>query len=152
MKPLVPAVLALSFAVSVAASAAFAAAPSKSALEVTDGWSRPAAAGTNGVGYLTILNHGARPQTLVAVEAPIAQKVEMHSMSMQGGVMRMGPVASVVVPAGGKAAFEPGGYHLMLVGLKKPLNLGDQISATLRFADGEKVAARLSVAVMAPPL
>jgi copper(I)-binding protein len=151
MKPLVPALLAPALALGLGLAAP-AAAPSKSSLQVSDGWSRPAAAGTNGVGYLTIFNHGARPATLVGVEAAVAQRVEMHSMSMAGGVMRMGPVANVVVPAGGKAAFEPGGYHLMLVGLKKPLNIGDQVVATLSFADGEKIPARLSVAVMEPPL
>jgi copper(I)-binding protein len=138
-------------AAAVAAAFLVAAAP-KTPLEVTGGWSRPASAGSNGAGYFTILNRGARPEVLVGVETPVAARVEMHSMSMAGGVMRMGEVKSVVVPAGGRTAFGPGGYHLMLIGLKKPLNPGDQVPATLAFASGARIAATLAVAVTPPSL
>ena len=143
MKPIFPALVA------VLAATSAAAAP-RPALEVTGGWSRPAVAGTNGVGYLTIVNRGARPQTLVAVETPVARKVEMHAMSMAGGVMSMAEVKAVAVPAGGKAVFGPGGYHLMLLDLKRPLKVGDRVPARLAFADGAKVAATLSVGLGRP--
>jgi copper(I)-binding protein len=119
-------------------------------LQVKDGWSRPAPGGGNGVGYFTVINHGAQPDTLTRVESPLAQRVEMHSMSMVGGVMKMGPVASVAVPAGGQVMFAPGGFHLMLIGLKKPLAVGDHVPLTLIFASGVKAPMSLSVGVMAP--
>lgn len=137
----------LVFAVALAAAAAVHAG---SALEVTSGWSRPAPAGTNGVGYLTIVNHGAAAESLVKVETPAADHVEMHSVSMTGGVMRMEAVKATPVPAGGRTVFGPGGYHLMLLGLKKPLNLGDRVPVTLTFASGAHVKATLGVAVMEP--
>ena len=147
MKPALAALFA--FALLSTAGAATAAA---SGLLVTSGWSRPAVAGTNGVGYFTILNRGAKPEALVGVETPVAQKVEMHAMSMTGGVMRMAQVSAAPVPAGGKTEFGPGGYHLMLIGLRKPLNLGDRVPLTLTFASGAHVSTTLSVGVMPPTM
>src|ERR1700749_1542134 len=60
--------------------------------EITRAWSRPAVAGTNGVGYLTISNHAARADAVTAFESPAAARVEMHAMSMAGGVMSMAKV------------------------------------------------------------
>ena len=93
MKLLLPSVAA---AVALAAGAAVA---SASGLQIIGGWSRPAVAGTNGVGYLTIVNNSAKPETIVRVEAAVADKVEMHSVSMTGGIMKMGSVATLAVPA-----------------------------------------------------
>jgi len=131
------------------ASAAAAAATS---LQIKGGWSRPAPAGGNGAGYFTVINAGAKPETLTRVDSPLAQRVEMHSMTMDGTVMKMGPVTSVTVPAGGQVSFAPGGYHLMLIGLKKPLAVGDKAPLTLTFASGAKVATILSVGVMPPTM
>jgi copper(I)-binding protein len=147
MKPLL--LPALAAAVALCAGAAAASTPS---LVITDGWSRPAVAGTNGVGYITIVNKGARPETLVKVETPVAERVEMHSMSMAGNVMKMGQVSTLAVPAGGKIDFEPGGYHLMLFGLKKPLNIGDKVPVTFAFAGGAQVKTTLVVGVMPPTM
>jgi copper(I)-binding protein len=130
--------LALTLAV---AGSAQAAAP----LSVSGAWSRPAVAGTNGVGYLVVANTGKAPDTLVRVESPLAAKVEMHSSSMAGGVMSMKKEDRVPVPAGGKATFGPGGYHLMLIGLTRTVKAGDQIPATLTFASGAKLKASFAV-------
>ena len=129
--------LALTLAI---ASAAQAAAP----LAVAGAWSRPAVAGTNGVGYLVVTNTG-KADVLVKVESPAAARVEMHSSSMAGGVMSMKKEDRVPVPAGGKAVFGPGGYHLMLIGLTKTTKAGDQVPATLTFASGAKVKASFAV-------
>ena len=113
-------------------------------LSVSGAWSRPAVAGTNGVGYLVVANTG-KADALVEVESPLAAKVEMHSSSMAGGVMSMKKEDRVPVPAGGKAVFGPGGYHLMLIGLTRTLKVGDQVPATLTFASGAKVKASFAV-------
>jgi copper(I)-binding protein len=135
-----------------ALAVATTAAAATSALQVKDGWSRPAPVGGNGVGYFTMINHGGHADTLTRIESPVAQRVEMHAMSMAGGVMKMGQVASVAVPAGGQVSFAPGGYHLMLIGLKKPLALGDRVPLTLTFASGVKAPISLSVGVMPPTM
>jgi copper(I)-binding protein len=147
MKPALSlALLIVSLALAVPAAGA------ATSLQIKGGWSRPAPAGGNGVGYFTIVNPGPKPETLVRVDSPVAQRVEMHSMSMQGAVMKMGPVASVTAPAGGEVSFAPGGYHLMLIGLKKPLAVGDKAPLTLTFASGVKLAATLGIGVMPPTM
>ena len=118
-------------------------------LSVSGAWSRPAVAGTNGVGYLVVANTG-KADALVEVESPLAAKVEMHSSSMAGGVMSMKKEDRVPVPAGGKAVFGPGGYHLMLIGLTKTTKAGDQVPATLTFASGAKLKAAFKVQVSPP--
>jgi copper(I)-binding protein len=128
------------------ATSAQAAAP----LAVSGAWSRPAVAGTNGVGYLVVTNAG-KPDVLVKVETPLAARVEMHSSSMAGGVMSMKKVERVPVPAGGQAAFAPGGYHLMLIGLTKTLKAGDKVPATLTFASGAKVQTAFAVGAGSGP-
>lgn len=139
---------ALALTVSLA-TATQAAAP---ALSVTGAWSRPAVAGTNGVGYLTVANTGKAADALIKVESPLAAKVEMHSSSMAGGMMSMKMEARVAVPGGGKAAFTPGGYHLMLIGLTKTTKAGDQIPATLTFASGARLKTTFVVGMDAPAM
>lgn len=133
------------FAAPSAAKPAAHATPSSAGLEVIQPWSRPAAAGTNGVGYMVLANHGATPDALVKVETPIAAKVEMHASSMSGGVMTMHQVDKAPVPAGGETTFGPGAYHLMLIGLTKALQPGDKAPATLSFASGRTLKATFEV-------
>ena len=95
----------LLIALAVAAAPAWASAAGP--LEVRQPWSRPAVAGTNGIGYLVVANHGRAADSLEKVESPIAARVEMHAMSMAGGVMSMKKVDRIAVPAGGETAFAP---------------------------------------------
>lgn len=116
------------------------------AVEVVDPWTRPAAAGMNGVGYMAIKNTGKTPVVLRSATSPLAPKVTIHQTSMAGGVMRMAPVSGgLTVPPGGTVNLAPAGYHLMLEGLAKPLALGARAPVTLTFADGKKVQIELSV-------
>ena len=108
-------------------------------VEVLQPWSRPAVAGTTGIGYMVLANHGPVADALEKVESPLAARVEMHSSSMSGGVMTMRREDRVEVPAGGRTTFGPGAYHLMLIGLTRTLKAGDQAPATLSFASGAKV-------------
>ena len=64
--------------------------------------------------------------------------------------MRMAPEARVPVPAGGQVSFAPGGRHLMLIGLKRPLKLGDKVPATLKFASGANLRVEFVVQAQAP--
>jgi len=115
-------------------------------------WSRPAAAGMTGAGFLTLTNNGRAAETLVRVESPVAARVEIHRSTLAGGVSRMEKARSVQAPAGGSVAFAPGGYHLMLVGLKSALKPGQKFPATLTFASGRRLPVAFTVSEgMGPP-
>jgi copper(I)-binding protein len=118
--------------------------------QVSAAWSRPAAAGTTGAGFLTLANPGKTADALVAVESPVARKVEMHRSVMKAGVSSMQKLERLDLPAGGRVTFAPGGLHLMLLGLKQPLKTGDKAPATLVFASGARVATQFEVRVAAP--
>ena len=116
------------------------------AVEVDHPWSRPAAGGMTGVGYMVIKNTGKAPVVLTGASTPLATKVTIHQTSMAGGVMRMAPLkAGLTLAPGATATLAPGGYHLMLEGLKKPLELGQSVPLTLTFADGKVLDVKLAV-------
>ena len=102
---------------------------------VDNAWSRATAQGVDiGVGYLTIKNDSDTPDRLVSVSAAVAEKVEMHQTQMVDGTMQMRPVPDgIPIPAKGTVMLEPAGYHLMLMGLKAPLQMGTTFGASLAF-------------------
>ncbi|MBR0645526.1 copper chaperone PCu(A)C [Plastoroseomonas hellenica] len=108
-------------------------------------WSRAAGANATGGGFLTIRNTGAAPDRLLSASSPIARRVELHTMSMDGGVMRMRPVETIPVPAGGTVQLAPGGLHIMMIGLTQPLVQGGRAPLTLRFERGGEVQVELVV-------
>lgn len=102
-----------------------------------------------GGAYLIIFNGGTRDDVLVAVEAPLAARVEVHEMSMDGERMTMRPLPDgLVIPAGETIALKPGGAHLMLMELAKPLTTGDTLELTLTFEDAGTVI--LEVPILPP--
>ena len=111
-------------------------------------YSLPTPAGaTTGSGYIKELsNKGAADDRLVGASSPAADHVEVHNMSMDGNVMRMRQVAGIVIPAGGHVDMAPGGgYHLMLIGIKQPLKVGDKIPLKLTFERSGTVDVELHV-------
>jgi copper(I)-binding protein len=115
-------------------------------VEVRRPWTRPAAAGMNGVGYFTLANVGSKPVRLIAVESPAARSITLHQTTQAGGVSSMRPVTGgVVVAPGGKVEFSPGGYHLMLMGLAKAQAVGGKVPLTLVFEGGRRMTIALSV-------
>jgi copper(I)-binding protein len=109
-----------------------------SQLEVSGPWARatPGKA-ENGAAYLTIQSPIA--DRLVSVTSPVAKKTELHTMSMEGMVMKMRPLAGLDIPAGQAVSLKPGGEHLMLLGLNHPLREGQSFPLTLDF---EKAGSR----------
>ncbi|NIA70197.1 copper chaperone PCu(A)C [Pelagibius litoralis] len=99
----------------------------------------------NGAAYLMIHNAGAAGDRLIAAASDAAQRVELHSHTNVDGVMQMRQVEGVDVPAGGMATLKPGGYHVMLMGLKAPLREGDRFPVTLTFEKAGDVAVEVSV-------
>ncbi|WP_292236111.1 copper chaperone PCu(A)C, partial [Mesorhizobium sp.] len=90
-------------------------------LEIGHPWSRATPPGAKVAGgYFSVTNKGAAPDRLVSVSSDICEKAELHEMGVKDGVMTMRPVGGgLEIPAGGKVALKPGGYHLMFVGLKR---------------------------------
>jgi periplasmic copper chaperone A len=123
------------------------AAPATEGVEVRDAWARPAAQGGNGAIYLVIRSPSA--DELIGVASEVAEAVEMHESIMSGDVMEMHQLMSVPLPAGEEVTFDPGGLHIMLVGLKQDLKIGDAFEISLRFRNHE--ALRVSVAVKDTP-
>ncbi|GAB4193227.1 MAG: copper chaperone PCu(A)C [Roseiflexaceae bacterium] len=86
-----------------------------------------------GAAYMTIRNTGSNADRLLKVEGEVAGNIELHTMSDDGGVMRMRPVENIEIPAGGEAALKPGGLHVMMIGLKRSLKPGDTVGLKLTF-------------------
>lgn len=99
-----------------------------------------------GAGYMTITNKGTVADRLIAASSPAAGKVEIHEMTMEGGVMKMRELSGgLPIEAGKTASLAPGGYHLMLMELKAPLKQGDKVPVTLTFEKAGKVDVTLDV-------
>ena len=91
-------------------------------------------------GYLSIANHGAMADRLLAVESSLARKTELHTMEVKNGVMKMRQIdGGIAIPAGKTIQLAPGGFHVMLIGLKAPLNGGENYQVTLVFEKAGKV-------------
>jgi len=86
-----------------------------------------------GAAYFTMANGGPKADYLISVTSPIAQNVALHAHRMVGNVMQMAPVLGIAIPTGQTVALKPGGRHVMLIGLSKPLKDGDKIPLTLSF-------------------
>lgn len=111
-----------------------------SQVEIIDAWSRATPPGAKvAAGYLTIRNQGAAPDRLVGASSPAAARVETHVMEMQGQIMRMREAKGYDVPAKGSFELKPGGPHLMLVDIKRPLKEGEKISIVLRFQNAGEI-------------
>ena len=116
------------------------------ALEIGHPWARETPTGaTVGAGYLKVKNTGSEADRLIAADTAGAEKVEMHEATTENGVARMREVKAIEVPAGGEVALKPGGYHLMLMGLKEPLAEGMRIPGTLTFEKAGKVEVEFAV-------
>lgn len=99
----------------------------------------------NGGAYLTLDNRGGANDRLVSASTEVCQSAQLHAMKMDGDVMRMRHVDAIDVPAGQTLVLRPGGLHIMLVGLKSPLKIGDSFPMTLRFEKAGEVTVRVAV-------
>jgi copper(I)-binding protein len=112
-------------------------------------WSRATPGGAKiGGGYLTITNNGSAPDRLVSISIPttVADHAEMHEMATKDGIMTMRPMVNgVTIEPGKTVAFVPGGYHVMMMGLKGPLKEGDRVKAELTFERAGKVEVTFNV-------
>lgn len=106
-------------------------------VRVTDVWARATMPGQKVSGaYMNILSD--TDARLVAASSPAVPRVEIHEMKMDGDVMRMREVNAIALPKGQPVSLEPGGYHIMLMNLKRPVAVGESIPLTLTIEAGGK--------------
>jgi copper(I)-binding protein len=97
-------------------------------------------------GYAVITNASRQDDRLLGADSPAAASVEIHTMSMAGGIMRMRPVAEgLPIGSGRTVRLAEGGYHLMFISPKRPLTSGQNVAATLRFERAGPVAVTFKV-------
>jgi copper(I)-binding protein len=123
------------------------------ALEISQPWARATPKGADsGAAYLTVTNTGKTPRRLSCVSSDAAAKCQIHQMSMHDGVMQMRPVEDgVQIKPGETVTFKPGGYHIMLSELKRALQQGNPVEATLKASDGSTVTVQFPVAAIGAP-
>ncbi len=111
-------------------------------IQIEQPWARATPGGaTSGAVYMTIDNKSNAADRLTGAESDAAMTSQIHEMKVAGGVMKMREISGgLAVPANGAVALKPGGYHLMLIGLKKPLKAGETVQLTLTFEKAGKVA------------
>jgi len=97
---------------------------------VKDAWVRGTVAQQKATGMFAQIT-SANGGRLVAATSPVAGIVEIHEMKMEGDVMKMKAIAGLELPAGKTVALEPGGYHVMMMDLKKELKAGETVPVTL---------------------
>jgi periplasmic copper chaperone A len=109
---------------------------SAGALAATDAWVKTVDSGMTAA-FMTIANSGDSADTLVSVTTPASTKAELHEMVMSNGQMVMQPrEGGIPVPAHGAAVLEPGGNHIMLLGVTAPIKIGDDVVLTVTFSSG----------------
>jgi copper(I)-binding protein len=118
---------------------------SATGITIDDAWTRPAAQGDNGAVYFLLQNHSAGSDELIAVSSDVAESVEMHETTMEGDVMQMQQVLSVPVKGKESIEFAPGGLHVMLIGLRQDLKVGDHFQITLQFAEADDITLNVPV-------
>jgi copper(I)-binding protein len=116
-------------------------------LAITDPWSRPTPPiASVGAVYFSITNAGRKADRLLAISSPIARQAEIHESRVVNGTLQMRPVESIECPPGATVRIEPGGLHVMLLGLTHPLAAGTTFPLSLRFRDAGSVTVQVAVA------
>jgi len=114
------------------------------AVSVGKPWVRATVAGQSVAGaYMDITAKDTA--ALVGVASPVAARAELHTMTMDGGVMRMRPLARLDLPAGKTVNLKPGGFHVMLIDIRRELKAGERVPLTLTVQDSHGASSTLKV-------
>ncbi len=125
-------------------SATMIASAAASELSVRNAWARATAPGQAVAGVFMDLG-AERPLSVVGGTSPASERVELHTMAMQEGVMVMRRVPEIAVPAGKTVQLKPGGLHVMLIGLKAQLQEGQTVPLTLQVRDAAGKVSQVQV-------
>jgi copper(I)-binding protein len=130
------------------APALFIALAAQAQVQVGDPWVRATVAPQKATGAFMQLT-SAKPAKVVAASSPVAEMVEIHEMKMEDGVMKMRAVDALPLPAGQAVALKPGSYHVMLMGLKQPIKVGETVPLTLTIEGDDKQRSTVEVKAQA---
>jgi periplasmic copper chaperone A len=122
-------------------------------IHIAKPWSRATPKGaTSGAGYMSITNKGTTPDRLSCVSSDVSGQCQIHNMTMEGGVMKMRPVESgLEIKPGETITLQPGGFHVMFVDLKHPLERGKTVKVTLKFDNAGTVDVEYPVVAIGAP-
>lgn len=120
-------------------------------LQIEAAWSRATAPGQDAA-MVDLSITSKQAAALVGFASPASRTVELHSMTHDGGMMKMRQVKSLALPAGKRVNLGESGHHLMLVGLKAPLKAGDMVPLTLSVKVGSQAAVKIEVKAEVQPL
>lgn len=123
---------ALLVTISATVTPTYAADSSKEIVAIQNAWIRPTTPGQDvGAAYMTLTS--TKDATLTSAESDVTNSIEIHSMTMEDGVMKMRMLDTLPLTAGKPYKLSPNGFHLMLFDLKKPLAIGEQVNFVLHF-------------------
>jgi copper(I)-binding protein len=119
-------------------------------IKVEGAWARESPpAVTNGAAYMTLINEGKEADRLLGASGEVSSVVELHTHLLEEGVMKMRPIEVIEVNPGEPTVLRPGGLHIMLIGLKKPLVAGQTFPLRLRFEKAGELPVEVTVRKMA---
>jgi periplasmic copper chaperone A len=129
---------------------AFAQGTGNTSITVEQPWARATPTGAKtGAAYMTLDNKSGTADRLTGASSDVADKLQIHEMKVENGVMQMREVpGGLPIPAGGSVVLKPGSYHVMLIGLKKPLTAGENIPLTLTFDKAGNISVTVPVQAM----
>lgn len=113
-------------------------------VDVKEPWVRGTVTGQQATGAFMEVTSKAGA-TLVGAASPVAGVTEIHEMKMDGGVMKMRAIARLDLPAGQPVKLAPGGYHVMLMGLKQLLKKGDSVPLTIKLEGKDKTVETIEI-------
>jgi len=135
----------LVFVLAAAPSAAPARDTLHSKISIRQPWARIILMNRPAAGYMQVHNETGNADAIISASSPMAERVELHLVTMTNNVIKMRRVAKVPVPANGMVEFKQGGYHLMIFGLKHKLKPGDKLPLTLVFEKAGELKTELTV-------
>ncbi len=143
------ALLAVQFAAAYTQAADFEVGP----MHITEPWTRATPKGAStAAGYMTVTNNGTASDRLSCVSSDAAARCQIHTMSMEGGVMKMRPVEDgLEILPGQSVTLRPGGLHVMFVDLKHPLEPGKMVAATFKFEKAGMVEVEYPILAIGAP-
>jgi periplasmic copper chaperone A len=113
--------------------------PPEDKIKIKDAWIRPSSENMATALYFTIENSSTKADTLFQVDCNFAGKVELHETYSQGDMMGMRKVEFIIIDSKSSFEFKPGGYHIMLMKLKKDINDGDEENFVLHLKQAGEI-------------
>lgn len=109
-------------------------------IQAQSAWTRATPPGAaNSASYVQLHNAGDEMRSVIAAHSSVADEIQLHTVLSENGLMKMRQVPFIEIPAGGMTELKPGGFHIMMLGIKQPLKEGESVQIELEFANGDKL-------------